>query len=151
MKYSWNGHKDRNRHKNRIKRSGQTRLVYVIDINRNIPTTWRWARGDILMSTQWLLDTVVLIYCGAGTQWHWYTSSPSRWNIVMSDYQVSPEFVDVAPFRTDFAGPKICDEDERKKEKKKGRFVHCPLLPLTPFPLNSLMSSSVVDWAHSTN
>ena len=29
MKYSWKGHKDRKRHKNRIKRSGQTRLVYV--------------------------------------------------------------------------------------------------------------------------
>ena len=28
-----------NRHKNRIKRSGQANLVYVIDINRNIPTT----------------------------------------------------------------------------------------------------------------
>ena len=37
---------DRNRHKNRIKRSGQARLVYVIDIKRNILTTWRWARGD---------------------------------------------------------------------------------------------------------
>ena len=43
MKYSWKGHKDRNRHKSRIKRSGQARLVYVEeDINRNIPTTWRW-------------------------------------------------------------------------------------------------------------
>ena len=29
MKYSWKGHGDRNRHKNRIKRSGQARLVYV--------------------------------------------------------------------------------------------------------------------------
>ena len=29
MKYSWKGRKDRNRHKNRIKRSGQARLVYV--------------------------------------------------------------------------------------------------------------------------
>ena len=28
-KYSGKGHKDRNRHKNRIKRSGQARLVYV--------------------------------------------------------------------------------------------------------------------------
>ena len=28
------------------KRSGQARVVYVKDINRNIPTTWRWARGD---------------------------------------------------------------------------------------------------------
>ena len=34
MKYSWKGHKERNRHKNRIKRSGQARLVYVFDINQ---------------------------------------------------------------------------------------------------------------------
>ena len=48
MKYSWKGHKDRNRHKIRIffKKSGQDRLVYVWDINHNIPTTRRWARGD---------------------------------------------------------------------------------------------------------
>ena len=39
MKYSSKGHKDRNRHKNRIKRSGQARLVYIKAINRNIPTT----------------------------------------------------------------------------------------------------------------
>ena len=48
MEYSWKDHKDRNRHKNRIKRSGQARLVHVIDRNHNIPTTWRWARGDHL-------------------------------------------------------------------------------------------------------
>ena len=29
-----------------MKRSGQARLVYVKDVNRNIPTTWRWARGN---------------------------------------------------------------------------------------------------------
>ena len=46
MKYSWKGPKDRNRHTNRIERSGQARLVYVTDTNSNIPTTWRWARGD---------------------------------------------------------------------------------------------------------
>ena len=46
MKYSWKGHNDRNRHKKRITRSGAARLVYVIEINRNIPTTWRWDRGD---------------------------------------------------------------------------------------------------------
>ena len=28
------------------RRSGQARLVYVKNINRNIPNTWRWARGD---------------------------------------------------------------------------------------------------------
>ena len=32
-KYSSKGHKDRNRHTNRITRSGQARLVYVKDIN----------------------------------------------------------------------------------------------------------------------
>ena len=37
MKYSRKGHKDRNRHKNGIKRSGQARLVYDKNINRNIP------------------------------------------------------------------------------------------------------------------
>ena len=46
MKYRWKGHKDRNRHKNRMKRSGQARLVYVKNGNHSIPATWRWARGD---------------------------------------------------------------------------------------------------------
>ena len=46
MKYSWKGHKDKNRHKSRIKRSGQARLVYVKKTNRNIPTTWRWAHEE---------------------------------------------------------------------------------------------------------
>ena len=46
MKYSWKGHKDWNRHTNRINRSGQTQLVFVKDIHHNIPTTWRWAHGD---------------------------------------------------------------------------------------------------------
>ena len=51
MKHSWKGHKDRNRHKNRIKkRSGQARLIYVKNINRNIPTTWRWALVELKRS-----------------------------------------------------------------------------------------------------
>ena len=29
-----------------VRRSGQARLVYIRDINRSIPATWRWARGD---------------------------------------------------------------------------------------------------------
>ena len=33
------GHKDRNRHKNRIKRRGQALLIYVKNMNHNIPTT----------------------------------------------------------------------------------------------------------------
>ena len=32
MKSGWKGHEDRNRHKNKIKRSGQARLVYVENI-----------------------------------------------------------------------------------------------------------------------
>ena len=55
MEYSWKGHTDRNRHKNRIKRSRQARLVYVTDINRNIPTTWRWTRGDPANRSTWLM------------------------------------------------------------------------------------------------
>ena len=47
MKYSWKGHKDRNRYKNRIKRSWASSVDSVRNINRNIPTTWRWARGDV--------------------------------------------------------------------------------------------------------
>ena len=46
MKNNWKSHEDRNRHKDRIKRSGQARLVYVKNINSNNPTTWRWANGD---------------------------------------------------------------------------------------------------------
>ena len=34
IKYSLKGHKDKNRHKNRTKRCGQARLVYVKDINQ---------------------------------------------------------------------------------------------------------------------
>ena len=44
MKYSSKGHKGKNIYKNRIKMSGQARLVYVEDANHNIPTKWRWAR-----------------------------------------------------------------------------------------------------------
>ena len=57
MKYSWKGHKDRNRYKNRIKRSGQARLVYVTDINRNIATAWRWPHD----TTTWTITTIMII------------------------------------------------------------------------------------------
>ena len=36
MKYSWKGHKDRNRHKNRIKRSGHAWLAYVKNIKAKV-------------------------------------------------------------------------------------------------------------------
>ena len=58
MKYSWNGHKDRSRHKNGIERSEQAGLVYVFDINRNIPTTWSWALGNNFKTTFLWLDVV---------------------------------------------------------------------------------------------
>ena len=51
-KYNGKGHKDGNRHKSRLKSSGRARLVYVFDINRNIPTTWRRACGDF---TPWVV------------------------------------------------------------------------------------------------
>ena len=37
MKHSWKGPQDRNRHKNRTKRRGQVRLVYVKDIKMQQP------------------------------------------------------------------------------------------------------------------
>ena len=45
MEYHWNSHKDSKRHKNRIlkKKSGQAGLVYVWNINHNIPTMWGWS------------------------------------------------------------------------------------------------------------
>ena len=39
------GHKERYRRKNRIKKSGHARLVYVRH-KLNIPTMRRWAQGD---------------------------------------------------------------------------------------------------------
>ena len=35
-----------------IIRSRQAQLVYTTDINRNISTTWRWARGDYVLKPQ---------------------------------------------------------------------------------------------------
>ena len=37
LKYSWQGHKERNRHKNGLKRSGQARLVYVKALTATFP------------------------------------------------------------------------------------------------------------------
>ena len=37
MKYSWKGHKDRNRQKNRIKRAGQARLLHIKNMNATSP------------------------------------------------------------------------------------------------------------------
>ena len=54
MKYSWKGLKDRNKHKDSIKRSEQARLVYVRNINHSIPTTRRWARGDAKGRDSWI-------------------------------------------------------------------------------------------------
>ena len=73
MKRSWKGHKDRNRHKNKIKRSWQALLLYVKDINCNIPTTWKWAREDVtaaarIYASWWTtpqLNAVVLVLCSS--------------------------------------------------------------------------------------
>ena len=52
IKYSWKSHKDtRNRQKNRKKGVGElgwfmSKTKHNKNINRNGPTTWRWARGD---------------------------------------------------------------------------------------------------------
>ena len=61
MKYSWKGHKDRNRHKNRITRIGQARLLCVIDMNPKIPTTWKWAHEGTTTTTILLLLPLITI------------------------------------------------------------------------------------------
>ena len=62
-KYSWKGYKDRNRQKNRINRNGQAMMVHVKNRNRNIPTTWRWSRGDrrekVSLHSTWLFARAV--------------------------------------------------------------------------------------------
>ena len=40
------GREDRNKTKNRMKRSRPAWLIYVKNMNLNIPSTWKWARGD---------------------------------------------------------------------------------------------------------
>ena len=63
MKYSWKGHTDTNKHKNKQKkRSGQARLIYVKSINSNIPIMWRWAYGD-LQSWSWAECQWIYILC----------------------------------------------------------------------------------------
>ena len=63
MKQNWKGYKVRNRHENRIKRSGQAWLVYVCDINHNIPTGWRWACGTHEHRCwYWEWDRVIQMY-----------------------------------------------------------------------------------------
>ena len=48
MKYSWKGHQDRNRHKKRIERSGQARLVYVTE------SPWGWkALWKMVLKAGW--------------------------------------------------------------------------------------------------
>ena len=55
MKYSWKGHKDRNKHKNRRRKKGVGKLGWFMSgINRNISTTWRWTYGeDCCSSNTW--------------------------------------------------------------------------------------------------
>ena len=49
MKYSWKGHKNRYRHKSRVKKKKKKEWASSIGLRqtqtRSIPTTWRWTRG----------------------------------------------------------------------------------------------------------
>ena len=51
-----------------MKRSWQARLAYVKNINRNVPSTWRWARGDQAKGDRkksgWQLLCAVVLYVG---------------------------------------------------------------------------------------
>ena len=56
MTYSWKGHKDKNRHKNRIQRSEQARLVHVKNI-----TTLRVGPGGRAVKT-WMISGKELLF-----------------------------------------------------------------------------------------
>ena len=69
MKYGWKGHKDRNRHKNRIKRSGQGRLVYVYTV------TSRPREGEPVGTLSWGCSSVWVCFQriargSAVVKWH---------------------------------------------------------------------------------
>ena len=55
MKYSWKGHKDRKRHKNRLKGVGKF-CWFMSGVSRNIPTTWRGTRVDASLNTRHLIE-----------------------------------------------------------------------------------------------
>ena len=61
-KNSWKDHKDKNRHKNRVKRSGQARLVYVFDVGlssicfRLLQFGWVWWAPDFQLLPKVILS-----------------------------------------------------------------------------------------------
>ena len=65
MKYSWKDHKDTNRHKNRIKRSGEA----WFGVKRNIATTWRQACWE----THTCIHTHIYTYAPTNTHAHTHT------------------------------------------------------------------------------
>ena len=78
MKYSWMSHKDRQRHKNRVERSGQAQLVYVKDMNCSIPIMWRWthvALGNAGHDLEGLLGHVISVNSSYNGHWYWTTVS----------------------------------------------------------------------------
>ena len=57
MKYSWKGHKDRNRHKNRIKRSGQARLSCLLYYRKSETKKHTYTVNDWLgFQYEWLAN-----------------------------------------------------------------------------------------------
>ena len=57
MKYSRKGHKDRNRHKNRLKWNGQARLAYVKNINGTIPAS----EGEPMGTSVWVWTALLVM------------------------------------------------------------------------------------------
>ena len=55
---------------NKKEQSEQARLVYVTHINCNIPTTWRWARGDYSFE-QWN-QTQFIVHCASQHRATWW-------------------------------------------------------------------------------
>ena len=89
----------------RMKRSGQARLIYVFDINCNIPTTWRWARGDHMY-----------VHACRHTHAHTYTHSLSRTHC--SVHLSCSHALRISPFRSGKATSVFVASQWKSKRKR---------------------------------
>ena len=94
MKYGWKGHKDRNRHKNRVKKGvGKLGWFMFKTISAWPPPRWRWARGD--SGPFWILNILSFIISLKSTWEIWWPMkmflfeistiiTNSAWNIYLT-------------------------------------------------------------------
>ena len=76
MHYSWKGHKNRNKHKNRITRGEQAPLVYVFEINQNISKTANRKAAYVLQKNS-AVYTIIIFFLDRAI---WLSSMSMQWS-----------------------------------------------------------------------